>query len=103
VIQAKTRNEFEGDCMKAIVYTQYGSPDVLEQREIKKPIPADKEILVEVFASSVTTGDIRVRSLNVPRGFKLLTRLMFGIRKPRNPILGIEFSGKVEAVGKQVT
>jgi len=89
--------------MKAISYTRYGAPEVLEQREVTKPNPSDNEILVKIRAASVTSGDIRVRSLNVPRGFKLVSRIMFGMTKPRNPILGIEFAGEVESIGREVT
>ncbi len=89
--------------MKAVEYDRYGSPEVLQQRNVEKPVPKDDEILVKIRATSVTSGDIRVRSLDVPAGFKLLSRMMFGITKPRNSILGIEFAGEVEAVGKNVT
>jgi NADPH:quinone reductase-like Zn-dependent oxidoreductase len=89
--------------MKAMVYERYGSPDVLEMRDVPKPVPKDDEILVRVRATTVTSGDWRVRSLELPAGFGPLGRLMFGIRKPRQPILGVEFAGMVEAVGKSVT
>lgn len=91
------------DNMKAIVYTQYGPPEVLHIAEVAKPVPKDDEILIKTHASTVTAGDWRARSLILPRGFGFIARLMFGIRKPRNPILGAEISGEVEAVGKDVT
>src|SRR5688572_13894199 len=89
--------------MKAIVYSRYGSPDVLEVKELPKPVPGDKEVLIKVLATTVTAGDWRVRSLDVPTGFGLLARLALGISKPRQPILGTELSGEIEAVGKDVT
>ncbi len=89
--------------MKAVICTKYGSPDVLQVRDVEKPIPGDKEILIRVFATTVTSGDARIRSLNVPAGFKLLTRIVFGFSKPRKPILGVELAGEVEAIGTDVT
>jgi NADPH:quinone reductase-like Zn-dependent oxidoreductase len=89
--------------MRAVVATAYGSPDVLRVVDVPKPVPAANEVLIRVRASTVTTGDWRVRSLTVPTGFKLLTRLLFGITRPRQPILGTELAGEVEAVGKDVT
>ena len=88
--------------MKAIVYSRYGSPDVLEFAEVAKPVPNDCEILIKTHATTVTSGDWRVRSLNVPAGFGLITRLVFGISKPKQPILGTEIAGVVESVGKDV-
>ncbi len=89
--------------MKAVVYTQYGSPDVLRVEEIAKPTPGDNEVLVKVRATTVTVGDSRMRSFTVPRGQWLFARLYLGIWKPRRAILGMELAGEIEAVGKQVT
>ena len=89
--------------MKAIVCSGYGSPDVLQVKEVPKPVPRDNEVLIKVLATTVTAGDWRVRSMEVPTGFRLLARLALGIRKPRQPILGTELSGEIEAVGKAVT
>jgi NADPH:quinone reductase-like Zn-dependent oxidoreductase len=89
--------------MKAIVCSRYGSPDVLQVKELPKPVPADKEVLIKVRATTVTAGDWRVRSMDVPTGFRLLARLALGIRGPRQPILGTELAGEIEAVGKAVT
>ncbi len=89
--------------MKAFVYERYGPPEVLQPREIAKPTPKDNEVLIKIVATTVTSGDWRVRSLNIPRGFKLISRVMFGWNKPRQPILGMELSGKVEAVGTKVS
>lgn len=90
--------------MKAIVYTEYGPPDVLKLQEIEKPVPKDDEVLIRVHASTVNAGDANMRGfVFVPPGFGLLARLMFGVSKPRIPILGTELAGEVEAVGKDVT
>lgn len=89
--------------MKAAIYERYGSPDVLEIREVPTPRPRANEVLVQVHATTVSSGDWRARSLRMPRGFGMLGRLVFGIRKPRQPILGTEFSGRITAIGAQVT
>ncbi|MDP1659018.1 MAG: NAD(P)-dependent alcohol dehydrogenase, partial [Methylotenera sp.] len=89
--------------MKAIVYERYGSPDVLQLKEVQKPTPKDNEVLIKIHATTVTSGDWRVRSLNVPTGFGLIMRLVFGISKPKQPILGSELAGVIEAVGKDVS
>ena len=89
--------------MKAIVYTKYGSPDVLQLKEVAKPTPKDNEVLIKTHATTVTSGDWRVRSLNVPIGFGLMSRLVFGVLRPRQPILGTELAGEIESVGKDVS
>ena len=88
--------------MIAVVYRKYGSPDVLELAEIPKPAPKDDEVLVKVRATTVTSADWRARSLSFPKGFGFMGRLVFGVTKPRQPILGTELSGEVEAVGRSV-
>jgi NADPH:quinone reductase-like Zn-dependent oxidoreductase len=89
--------------MKAIVYERYGSPSVLELREVEKPNVKDNEVLVRVYATTVTSADSRLRRLAVPLGFGLLSRVFLGIRGPRKTILGLELTGDVERVGKDVT
>lgn len=90
--------------MKAIVYREYGSPDVLELKEVEKPVPRDNEVLIRVYATTVTTGDVNARGfVFVPQGFRLLARLMFGLRKPKKEILGFELAGEIEAIGKNVS
>ncbi|NBD94970.1 MAG: zinc-binding dehydrogenase [Gammaproteobacteria bacterium] len=90
--------------MKAIAWKQYGPPaTALEIIEAEKPVPKDDELQVRVFASSVTSGDSRIRALRVPFGFGLLTRLGVGLTRPRATVPGMSFSGEVEAVGSAVT
>jgi len=90
--------------MKAIVYTEYGPADVLNLQEVRKPTPGDNEVLIKVFAATVTTGDCNARGFTfVPPGFGPLPRLMFGLKKPKIAILGTELAGEVEAVGDAVT
>jgi len=89
--------------MRAVVYERYGPPNVLQLKEVEKPIPKDNEVLIRIHATTVTSGDWRVRSLNVPVGFGLISRLVFGISRPRQPVLGTELAGKIESVGKEVS
>lgn len=89
--------------MKAVVYERYGPPEVLQLKEVEKPTPKGNEVLIRTLATTVTSGDWRVRSLNVPAGFGLIMRLVFGISKPKQPILGSELAGIVESAGKDVT
>ena len=88
--------------MKAMVYDRYGPPEVLRLQEIETPTPKGNEVLIKTRATTVTSGDWRVRSLNVPAGFGLLMRLVFGVRRPKQPILGSELAGVIESVGKDV-
>lgn len=96
--------------MKAITYTEYGSPEVLKLREIPKPEPKDNEILIRIRATRVNYGDMLARrfgkvtskEFNMPGILLLPARLDFGIRKPKKYILGSEFSGVIESVGKEV-
>ena len=89
--------------MKAIVCTKYGPPNVLQLKEVEKPQPRNNEVLIRIFATTVTSGDCRIRSFNSPILAWIPMRLMFGLTKPRNPILGIMFAGEIEVVGKDVT
>ena len=91
--------------MKAILYTQYGPPEVLRLADLPKPAPRDNEVLVKVRATTVTIGDTIMRSFNLPISGvqKLMARLFLGWSKPKRPILGMELSGEIEAVGRKVT
>jgi NADPH:quinone reductase-like Zn-dependent oxidoreductase len=88
--------------MKAVVCTKYGSPDVLQLKDVEKPVPKDNEVLIRIYATTVTSGDVRARSAIFPTGFGLLGRIMLGLRKPKNPILGSDIAGEIESVGKDV-
>ena len=84
--------------MKAIVCTKYGPPDGLQLKEVKKPTPKDNEVLIRIHATTVTAGDVILRGLSLP--LRIVFRFMGGIG--RNRILGHEFAGEIEAVGKNV-
>ena len=85
--------------MKAVLYKKYGSPEVFESLELEKPTPAPGEVLIKIFASTVTTADCMMR-----RGDTILSRILLGLFKPgkKYQILGTEFSGTIEATGKKV-
>jgi NADPH:quinone reductase-like Zn-dependent oxidoreductase len=89
--------------MYAYIYTEYGSPDVLNYVELPTPTPKANEVLISVNATTVSAGDWRARSLTVPAGMGLIARLVFGFNRPRKPVLGTEISGVVESIGAHVT
>jgi NADPH:quinone reductase-like Zn-dependent oxidoreductase len=90
--------------MKAIVWTRYGPPDVLQLQEVEKPVPKDDEILIRIRATTVTAGDCETRSLQFPIYLSLLMRLWWGLLKPKGTAIpGTELAGEVEAVGRNVT
>jgi NADPH:quinone reductase-like Zn-dependent oxidoreductase len=89
--------------MRAAVYERYGPPEVVSIREVATPTPKEDEVLIRIRATTVSTGDWRARSLEMPPGFAPFGRLAFGLSRPRQPILGTELSGVVESVGSGVT
>lgn len=89
--------------MKAIVCTAYGSPEVLQIKEVEKPVPKANEVLIKIHATTVTVADFRIRSFTVPISFWIPARIMLGILKPKKPILGLELAGEIELVGSDVT
>src|SRR6266480_8004919 len=90
--------------MRAVVYDRYGGPDVLHIEDVEKPLPKEDEVLVRIYAVAVTRADCATRQANrrSGRGFELVSRAIFGLRRPRQPILGGDFSGVVEEVGPAV-
>jgi len=104
----KTENQNEatigGILMKTMVCKKYGPPEVLKMEKVSKPIPKDNEILVKIHASTVTAGDVGLRSgmKSLPFLLRLFGRIMFGFRKPKKSILGMELAGEIESVGKEV-
>jgi NADPH:quinone reductase-like Zn-dependent oxidoreductase len=89
--------------MRAIVWTKYGPPDVLELQEVEKPTPADDQVLIRIHATTVTSADCELRGLKIPLPLRLPVRLYLGFSRPRIRIPGQELAGEIEAVGKDVT
>lgn len=89
--------------MKAALCTRYGAPDTVRIVDLPTPTPQAHEVLIRIHASTVSSGDWRLRSGTMPRGFGLIARLIFGLRRLRQPILGTEFSGTITATGPGVT
>lgn len=81
--------------MKAVVNTKYGPPEVLQIKEVEKPVPKADEVLIRIHAAVVSSADCTFR-----KGVPYVARLYFGLLKPRTAILGTEFSGQIESVGK---
>lgn len=89
--------------MKAAIYRRYGAPSVVSIEDVAKPTPKPHEVLIKVHATTVSSGDCRARSLSMPPGFGPIAPLVFGVRAPRQPILGTELSGEIEAIGAAVS
>lgn len=96
-------NSFQEVIMKAIICTKYGPPNVLQLQNVETPKPKKNEVLVKIHATSVSTGDCRIRGFNSPLLFWIPMRIILGFRKPRKPILGVELSGEIEDIGTDVT
>ncbi len=88
--------------MKASIITKFGPPEVLQVKEVEKPIPKENEVLIKVKAATVTLYDCWGRAATGPPGFGFLIKLSSGLGKPKKPILGTEFAGEIEVVGKNV-
>ena len=88
--------------MKAAICTAYGSPEVLQLKEVDKPVPGDDDVLIRIHASTVTMGDCELRSLTLPLWTRIPMRLFMGYHKPRKFTPGMELSGVIESVGKNV-
>jgi NADPH:quinone reductase-like Zn-dependent oxidoreductase len=89
--------------MKAMVCTTFGPPDVLQLQKVAKPTPKDNEVLIRIYASTVTAGDCELRGLTFLLGYRLPMRIYMGHIRPGPLILGQELAGEIEAVGKEVT
>ncbi len=89
--------------MKAAIYRQYGPPEVVRIEEVPRPDPKENEVLIRIRASTVNSGDARIRGLNMPRGFGLMARPAFGMFGPRKKVLGTELAGEIASIGKSVS
>lgn len=95
--------------MKAVICTKYGPPEVLQIKEVEKPVPKPDEVLIKILATTAHIGDTKIRRFEPGMGpvkdifFKPVMRIILGFTKPRKQILGMELSGEIEAVGKDVT
>ena len=96
--------------MKAIICTKYGPPEVLQLKEVEKPIPKNNEVLIKIRATAVTASDCIIRAFRMPGRLRfpkkqimeLMMRMVVGFTKPRNPIIGLVLSGDIESVGKDI-
>jgi NADPH:quinone reductase-like Zn-dependent oxidoreductase len=91
------------ETMRAVVCTKYGPPEVLKLVQYKKPSPNDDEVLIKIYAASVTNSDIFIRSSNVPLRMQIPMRIIIGLFKPRNEIPGEVFSGEIVQTGSMTT
>lgn len=89
--------------MRAIIWTAYGPPEVLQLQEVAKPVPKDNEVLIKIHAASITTGDCEQRNLKLQIWYRLIMRMMTGLNKhERITVLGMELAGEIESKGKDV-
>ena len=89
--------------MRGIVCPRYGGPDVLEMREVERPSPKDDEVCVRIMATAVTASDIFIRGSDIPLRFRIPMRLMIGVTRPRQPIIGLVLAGEIASVGRTTT
>jgi NADPH:quinone reductase-like Zn-dependent oxidoreductase len=82
--------------MKAVICSKYGPPEVLQLKEVEKPVPKDNEVRIKVYATTAHVGDVRIRSFNVPVLQMIPFRIILGITKLKRPILGMECAGEIE-------
>jgi NADPH:quinone reductase-like Zn-dependent oxidoreductase len=92
----------ESNKMKAVVCPKYGPAEVLQLAEVNKPVPKENEMVIAVKASAVTASDIFIRSSDIPIRLQIPMRLMLGILRPRNPVIGLVFSGIVQSAGNKI-
>jgi NADPH:quinone reductase-like Zn-dependent oxidoreductase len=88
--------------MNAVICTKYGPPEVLQLRDVEKPVPKDNEVLIKIHAAAVTVSDCFVRSGKVSLLLWIPMRIFVGFRRPRNPVLGLELAGEIEATGREI-
>src|SRR5689334_17988336 len=91
-----------GILMKAVVCTRYGSPEVLQLREVEKPAPKNNQVLIKIYATAVTASDCLIRRSDLPVIMSVVRRLAIGFTKPRKSIVGAVVAGEIESVGKDV-
>jgi NADPH:quinone reductase-like Zn-dependent oxidoreductase len=111
MVKKMSNNGNKNQKMKAIIYEEYGPPEVLKLAEVDKPTPKKNEVLIRIYATTIGYGEIVARNFRnispskfaMPLLFWLIAKIAFGIRKPKNKILGSQFSGQIEAVGEDVT
>jgi alcohol dehydrogenase len=89
--------------MRAVICTRYGPPEVLRLTEVERPTPRRNQICIRIFATAVTVSDCVVRGLKAPRRYRIVFRLLMGVKAPRQPILGIVLAGDVETIGRNVS
>jgi NADPH:quinone reductase-like Zn-dependent oxidoreductase len=88
--------------MKAYICRKYGPPEVLQLKEVDKPVPKNDEVLIKIHATAVTDSDIFIRGSQIPLRYRIPMRLMIGVRKPRKSIIGLVLAGEIESAGKDV-
>jgi NADPH:quinone reductase-like Zn-dependent oxidoreductase len=96
------RKKHKMEKMKAILCTKYGPPEVLQVGEVQMPIPKDDEVLIKIDATAVTASDTFIRGYKIPLRFRIPMRIMLGLTKPRNSVIGLVLAGEIESAGKNI-